>query len=173
MGNLDPVILDALNRQITHERQSSAVYAAIGNRFAALNLPGMACFAQQHACKKSKQADKLSGYVLDRYGFPVVDALQGIMPPEADMLSAARVLFGAALQREQATTEALKTLYDLAEDADDPQTCQFLLCMLKKQTKTEAELSEIAARSVFAEGCAAAVLLLDQELGGHHAVSHH
>ena len=172
MPALDPVILDALNRQYTNERQSSAIYSAIGNRFAALNLPGFACFAHHHACKKTKQADKIRGYVLDRYGFPVVDALQMVDPPQADMLTAARVLFAYALMREQMTTEAYKTLYDLSEDADDPQTCQFLLCLLKKQTKTEAMFSEVAARAQFAEGCAAAVLMLDKELGGSHAVSH-
>jgi ferritin len=159
--------LDALNRQYTTERQNSAVYAAIGNRFAALNLPGLSCFAQHHAHKKNRRAEKVRGYILDRYGYPIVDTLPAIDPPQADMLTAARVLFAYALMREQMETEALKTLYDLAEDADDPQTCRFILCLLHRQTKAEAELSEIAARSQFAEGCAAAVLLLDKELGGH------
>ena len=38
MGILDAVVADALNRQITNERQNSAIYLAIGNRFDVLNL---------------------------------------------------------------------------------------------------------------------------------------
>lgn len=172
MPQLDPVVLDALNRQITNERQNSAIYSAIGNRFDMLNLPGLACFAHHNACKKSKHADKIRAYVLARYGFPIVDMLQAVDPPQADMLTAARVLFAWALLREQATTEQIKTIYAMAEDADDPQTCQFLLCLLKKQTKAEAEFSELSAKGQFAEGCAAAVLMLDRELGARNAVSH-
>jgi ferritin len=165
MPALDPVVRDALNRQYTTERQSSALYEAISNRFSFLNLPGLAHFADSLSCQKAEQADKLRGYVLDRYGFPVLDALPLIDPPQADMLTAARVLFAYALMREQMNTESLKTLYDLAVDADDPQTCQFLLCCLKHQTSVEAQMSELAARAQFAEGCAAAVLMLDHDLG--------
>src|SRR5512143_1485495 len=100
MPALDPVIQDALNRQYTNERQSSAIYAALGNRFAALNLPGFACFAHHHSCRKTKHADKGRVYIRDRSGSPVVDALHMVDPPQADMLTAARVLFAYALMRD-------------------------------------------------------------------------
>lgn len=166
MPGLDPVIQDALNRQYTTERQNSAIYAAIGNRFDFLNLTGFAKFARDNSAEEQTHADKIRDYVIDRYGFPAIDALTPVDPPQADMLTAARVLFAQALMREQMTTEAIKTLYDMAEDADDPQTCQFLLWFLEEQTKSEREFSELVAKATLAEGCAAAVLFLDKELGG-------
>lgn len=166
MPALDPVIQDALNRQYTTERQNSAIYAAIGNRFDVLNLTGLAAFARKNSAEEQTHADKIRDYIIDRYGFPIIDALTPIDPPQADMLTAARVLFALALMREQTTTEAIKTLYDMAEDADDPQTCQFLLWFLEEQTKSEREFSELVAKAQIAEGNAAAVLMLDEQLGG-------
>ena len=166
MPALDPVVLDALNRQITTERQNSAIYSAVANRFDVLNLTGLAKFARANAAEELTHAAKITDYVIDRYGFPVIDALQAVNPPETDMLTAARVLFALALTREQITTEAIKTIYDLAEDADDPQTCQFLLWFLEEQTKSEREFSELVAKAQIAETDAAAVLMLDETLGG-------
>lgn len=165
MPALDPVVQDALNRQYTAERQNAAIYAAIGNRFDALALAGCASFSRHNSVDKQIQADCFRDYIIARYGWPVVDALLAVDPPQADSLTAARVLFAYALMREQLATEAIKTIYDLAEDADDPQTCQFLLLFLSKQTESERKLSGLVARGQFAESCAAAVLLLDHELG--------
>lgn len=166
MPQLDPVVQDTLNRQYTTERQNSAIYAAIGNRFDVLNLTGLADFARKNSAEEQTHADKIRDYIIDRYGFPIIDALTPVDPPQADMLTAARVLFALALMREQTTTEAIKTLYDLAVDADDPQTCQFLLWFLEEQTKSEREFSELVAKAQLAESNAAAVLMLDKELGG-------
>lgn len=166
MPQLDPVVLDALNRQYTTERQNSAIYAAIGNRFDVLNLTGLAKFARDNSAEEQTHADKIRDYIVDRYGFPIIDALTPIDPPQADMLTAARVLFALALLREQTTTEAIKTIYDLAVDADDPQTCQFLLWFLEEQTKSEREFSELVAKAQLAESNAAAVLMLDEQLRG-------
>lgn len=165
MPALDPVISDALSRQYNVERQNSAIYSAIANRFDYLNLTGFAKFALNNATEELTHAERIRSYIIDRYGFPVVDALQSVDPPQADMLTAGRVLFSYALMREQMTTEAIKTIYDLAEDADDPQTCQFLMWFLEEQTKSEREFTELVAKAQFAEGCPAAVLFLDHELG--------
>lgn len=166
MPQLDPVVLDSLNRQYTTERQNSAIYAAVGNRFDVLNLTGLAKFARDNSAEEQTHADKIRDYIVDRYGFPIVDALQSVDPPQADMMSAARVLFAYALMREQMTTESIKTIYDMAVDADDPQTCQFLLWFLEEQTKSEREFSELVAKATLAEGCPSAVLMLDEQLGG-------
>ena len=56
MGSLDPVIADALNRQITAERQNSAIYAAIGVSFDVLNLTGMAKFSYANSAENIERA---------------------------------------------------------------------------------------------------------------------
>jgi ferritin len=167
MGNLDPVVQDALNKQVTHERQNSAIYLAIANQFDVLDLVGMAKFARAASAEEQAHAQRIIDYIVDRYGAPVTDALTSVdILPALTMMNAPRILFSGALQREQVTTEQIKTVYDLAEDADDPQTCQFLLWFLEEQTKSEREISEIVAWAQFAEGNAAAILALDAKLGG-------
>lgn len=166
MGQLDPVVADALNRQITNERQNNAIYQAIANRFDVLNLTGMAHYARQNAKEESHHAKWFTEYLIDRNGAPTIDPLDGVNPPQADMTSAARILFSAILLREQQVTEQIKTIYSLADEADDPQTCKFLHWFLKEQTKSEREFTELVARATLAEGCAAAILALDKELGG-------
>jgi ferritin len=166
MGTLDPVVADALNRQITNERQNSAIYLAIGNRFDVMNLTGLAKFARENAAEELTHAARFTDYVVDRYGTPIVDALEAVNPPAPDMMTAARVLFSLALLREQKTTEQIKTIYSLADEADDPQTCQMLLWFLEEQTKSEREFSELVAQATLAEGCPAAILALDAKLGG-------
>ncbi len=166
MGNLDPVVLDALNKQVTNERQNSAIYLAIGNQFDVLNLTGLAKFARVNSIEELGHAQRIIDYIVDRYGVPVTDALLSVEQISVGMMNGPRILFTGALQREQVTTEQIKTIYDLAEDADDPQTCQFLLWFLEEQTKSEREFSEIVAWASLAENDAAAILALDAKLGG-------
>jgi len=165
MGSLDPVVADALKRQITTERQNSAIYAALSNGFAVLNLPGMAKFCHRNSKEELTHADRVRDYLIDRYDQPSIDALAAVPMPQADMLHAPFVFFELALKAEQSTTESIKTIYDLSEDADDPQTCQFLQWFLKEQTKSEREFAELSAQGLFAQGCPAAILKMDHDLG--------
>ena len=166
MGNLDPVILDALNKQVTHERHNSAIYLALACRFDVLNLTGMAAYSRKQSAEEQGHAQRVIDYIVDRYGSPVIDALPAVVVPDVQIENAARVLFTAALQREQFTTEQIKTLYDLSEDADDPQTCQFLMWFLEEQTSEERQFEELVVQATFAESCPAAILALDAKLGG-------
>lgn len=165
MSLLDPVVLDTLNRQITNERNNSAMYWALANRLEFLNLPGMAHHMRDASGDETTHAQKFTDYLIDRNAFPLVAPLDAALAPDADMLTAGRLCFAAALQREMQTTEQIKTLYDIAEQADDPQTCQFLLWFLDEQTQSEREYVELVARLQFAEGCPAAILAIDKELG--------
>lgn len=165
MATFDPVILDALNKQITNERYNAACYLALANRLDYLNLSGFAAWMRRAADEEMTHAARITEYVIDRNGFPIIAPLQGFTAPEADMTTGGAVTFAAALQREQVTTEDIKTLYDLSEQADDSQTCQFLLWFLKEQTKSVRETTELQARAQFAQGCPAAILAMDRELG--------
>jgi len=165
MGSLDPVVADALKRQITTERQNSAIYAALSNGFAVLNLPGMAKFCHRNSKEELTHADKIRDYLIDRYNVPVIDALSAVTMPQADMLHAPYVFFELALKAEQSTTESILTIYALSEDVPDPQTCRFLQWFLKEQTKSEREFAGLSAQALFAQGCPAAILKMDHDLG--------
>jgi ferritin len=162
---LDPVVNDALQNQITRERTNEATYLAIANRFEGLNLDGFAAWARKAAREESDHAQRFTDYLIDRNGAPVTAPLSGVNAPMADMSTAGALLFGMALQVEQANTEAIKTLHALADEADDPQTCVFLIWALEEQTHAERELTTLIAKAQFAQACPAAVLSLDHELG--------
>lgn len=165
MAQLDAVLMDALNRQVTQERYNVAIYAALGNRLEYANLPGLASFMRKASAEEQTHADKFSAYLIDRNALPLTDAVPAYTAPDGPMISIGRVCFAEALRREQVVTEMIKLLYDTAEQAGDPQTCVFLHWFLDEQTKSERELIELVARLQFAEGCPAAVLMIDKELG--------
>jgi ferritin len=162
---LDPVVNDAIQNQITRERTNEAAYLAIANRFDVLNLEGFASWARKAAREEGEHAQRFTDYLIDRNGAPLTAPLVGVNAPPADMLTAGAVLFGMALTVEVANTDAIKTLYALADEADDPQTCIFLIWAIEEQTHAERELTTLIAKAQFAQGCAAAVLQLDHELG--------
>jgi ferritin len=162
---LDPVVNDALQQQITRERTNEAAYLAIANRFEVLNLEGFAAWARKAASEEAQHAQKFTDYLIDRNGSPITAPLVGVNAPPADVLTAGAVLFGMALTVEVANTESIKTLYALADEADDSQTCVWLIWALEEQTSAERELTTLIAKAQFAQGCAAAVLFLDNELG--------
>lgn len=126
MTQLDPVVQDALNRQVTQERYNVGIYAALANRLEFSNLPGLAKYMREASAEEQTHADKISAYLIDRNAYPVISPLDGYDAPGGQMINVGRLCFAAALQREQQITEMLKTLYDISEKADDPQTCIFL-----------------------------------------------
>lgn len=162
---LDPVILDALQQQIARERFNEAIYITLANKFDVLNLPGFGRYMHAAASEEADHARKFTAYVIDRNAMPLTLPLMGVTAPLADMLTAGAVMLQAALDLEIANTAAIKTLYALADEADDPQTCVFLIWAIEEQTKAERELTELVARATFAQGCAAAILAMDHELG--------
>jgi ferritin len=117
------------------------------------------------SAEEQTHADKIGGYLIDRNACPLIDTTPAYTAPDGAMLIIGRLCFAAALQREMQVTEMLKTIYDLADQADDPQTCIFLQWFLAEQTSAERELIELVARLQFAEGCPAGILQIDRELG--------
>lgn len=162
---LDPVVLDTLQQQITRERYNEAVYLALANRFDVTNLEGFAKWARDAAHEEAGHAQKFTDYIIDRNASPVTAPVNGYTVPLCDMLTAGALLFQAALDLEIANTEAIKTLYALADEAGDPQTCVWLIWALEEQTSAERELTTLLAKATFAQGCVAAVLAMDHELG--------
>lgn len=162
---LDPVVLNTLQQQIVRERQNEAVYITLANAFEVLNLDGFAKYMHDAANEEAGHARKFTGYVIDRNAAPVTLPLTAFTAPLADMLTAGAVFMQAALDLEIANTNAIKLLYDLADETHDSQTCVWLVWAIEEQTKAERELTELVARATFAHGCAAAILAMDHELG--------
>jgi ferritin len=163
---LDPVLRDQLNRQVTNERFNSAFYKAAEVRLEILNLTGMAHFMRDASQDETSHAQRLIDYLIDRNETPLINSVDmPTLPATPDLITAGAILFGAALQREQQVTQQINYLYLLSLEVKDPQSAVFLEWFIQEQTRSERELVELVGWLTFAEGCAAAVLQLDHELG--------
>lgn len=162
---LDAVVRDSLIKQVNIERYNEAIYLALAFRLDVLNLTGAAKYFYSQAAEEAQHARKFADYLIDRNESPIVAMLENVAPPGADMTTAIAMYAGAALAREKVNTEYIKTIYATAQEADDPQTCTFLIWAIEEQTSAERELTELVARATFAQGCPAAILALDKELG--------
>lgn len=165
---LDPVLRDRINAQITMERLNSAFYFACANQFALLNLTGLARWMRHAARDERQHAAWFADYLIDRGESPVTAALPAVtLPNTSSMGTAGSILFGEALKKEQATTQAINALYELGDEVHDPQTCIFLHWFVAEQTRSEREITEILAKLKMADNDAAAVVALDHKAGKH------
>jgi len=162
---LDPVTRDSLIKQVNIERLNAAIYLALAHRLDYLNLSGAAKNFRAHGQEENEHADRFAAYVIARNEYPLITPLEGVNVPELDMLTAIAVCANLALAREKINTEYIKTIHAQAQASDDPQTCAWLIWALDEQTSAERELTELVARAQFAQGCPAAILALDKELG--------
>jgi ferritin len=133
-------IIQVLNEQLTMERQNAAIYDALSAALDVVNWAGSAAWMKKSANEEREHADKITAYIIDRFGVPVFAALEGCQCPSGDNLVD---YFEAALQRERQTTEAIRTLNYIAEEAEDCQTEAFLIWFLEEQTKSEREISDL------------------------------
>jgi ferritin len=132
-------LLQALNTQLTMERQNAAIYDALSAALDVVFWTGSSAWMKKSADEERTHAQRFSDYIIDRFGTPVYSALDGCNVPLGDDLPA---FFDAALDREQLTTEAIKELWYTAEQNEDPDTCRFLLYFLEEQTKSEREIGD-------------------------------
>ena len=139
---LSDAMLQALQSQLTLERQNAAIYDALSASLDNVNWSGSATFMKKSADEERTHAQKFTDYLVDRNCVPIYAALGPCPVLEDDDLV---IYFQAALDREKLTTLAIKTLYqDAANDATGPdsQTQQFLLWFLAEQTASERELTD-------------------------------
>lgn len=136
---MNNTLLQALKDQLTMERQNAAIYDALSAALDVVFWDGSSKFMKASANEEREHADKFCAYIVDRNGSPAFAALDECNVPSGDDLSS---YFEAALAREKVTTEALKVLYYTSEEAEDPQTCAFLLPFMIEQTESERQLTD-------------------------------
>jgi len=158
-------VIDALNNQITVERQNEVVYHALAIRLEMSNLSGLARFMRKAAAEEAGHAAAFICHLIDRGVEPVIASLDGVSISETDMLQVGAACFEQALQREIVNTDSINNLYALADEEVDAQTCVFLHRFVQEQTDSVREYTELSKQLRFATGCPAAVLAMDHELG--------
>lgn len=158
---LSPQLLQALNSELTRERFSGAVYAAMAGKFEVLNLSGFAKWANRAAEEEAGHAKAFAKYISDRNQLPVYSQVPEVPALPDDLVE----LFSAALAQEEAVSEALRQIYFAALQEGDYFTLEFLNPYLKEQVESEDNLQEIVGKMKLAMGCPAGILHMDHEMG--------
>ena len=112
---LNPVVQEAVNRQINHEFNSTYLYLSMSAYFETLNLRGFAHWMRVQSQEETSHAMKLFDYVHDRNGQV---NLEGITQPRMEFQSPVDA-FQQALKHENDVTETIHRLYKLANQEED------------------------------------------------------
>lgn len=167
MATIDPVVAKALQSQMTYERYSAAVYEAFGAELDARNMVGMSQWMYRQAGEEQSHSVKIRSYLADCNITPLLQALdQPAVPASEGLLGIGAALFGAALAHERTVTERIGTCFQLARRVGDSASEVFLQWFVSEQVEEEKTLEEIMTRFALAEGNGAAILMIDQALGG-------
>ena len=164
---MDSALLANLNSQINFERYSAEVYWALAVPLDDIDLSGMAKWLYDHAVEERTHAQKFIDYLLDVNEKAEIGALD--VPTTVsgeDVFSLVRKTFIAALEHEGKVTARIHDLYKLARQVDDLPTCELLRWFITEQVEEERKVVTIFNRLNVAGTNGAAILMLDEELGG-------
>lgn len=164
---LSQKIQDALNAQINLELSSSYHYLAMAAHFESVSLPGMANWMKVQSEEERLHAMKLFDHMCDRNGTVV---LQPIEEPRRDF-DAPLSVFQAALDNERKVTQAINSLYALAQQESDYPSQVLLQWFITEQVEEEKTAQQAIDQLKMAGKDPSALLMLDQQFGARTAAS--
>jgi len=157
---IDDRMQEALNKQLNAELYSSYLYLSMSAHFHSLNLGGFANWMRVQAQEELMHALKFYDYVNERGGRTVLHPVEA--PPfEWDSPLAA---FEHVYQHEQKVTGMINKLVDLAVEARDHATNNFLQWFVSEQVEEEASANEVVQKLRLAGDAASALFMIDREL---------
>jgi len=151
----------ALNEQINEELYSSYLYLAMSAWFESQNLPGFASWMKVQAGEENGHAMKFFGFIHERRGRVVLQAIQEPAQEWKSPLAA----FEAALEHEQHITACIDKLMNLALAEKDHATAGLLQWFVKEQVEEESSADRIVQMLKMAAGAPGALFMLDHHLG--------
>jgi len=150
----------ALNGQLNAELYSGYMYLAMSAYFRQKGLSGFAYWMKVQALEELYHAMKFFGFIGERGGRPVMDAVE--KPPwEWDSPLAA---FQAVLEHEKKVTGLINDLVDLAGEERDHAAANFLQWFVAEQAEEEASADEVVQKLKLAQADGPGLLMLDREL---------
>ena len=151
----------ALNKQINAELYSAYMYLAMSSHFETANLPGFAAWLKAQAGEEVGHAMKILGYVVERRGTVVLDAVDKPPSKWASPLKA----FEAVSEHEVKVTGLINKLAELAAAENDHASGVFLQWFISEQVEEEATADQIVQKLKKIGDSANGLLLLDHQLG--------
>lgn len=158
--SMDPGLLEGFQAHFNMERQAHATYFAAAIWMGERELRGFSKHFNDEARGEQQHAAKVADYLIARAQSPELQALEA---PDQSWESVLDVTCTAFLTERDVTT-SLQQLLMAAEQAGDTRSTVFLETMVEAQIKAEHEAAHLLGRTKFADGQAAAVLIIDNEL---------
>ena len=157
---MDPALLEGLQAHFNMERQAHAIYFGAAIWMGERELRGFCKHFNDEAKAEQEHAAKVADYLIARAQTPVLHDLEA---PDQSWESVLDVMSTAFLTERDVTT-SLQQLLMAAERVGDTRTSVFLEPMVEGQINAEHEAAHLLGRTKFADGQAAAVLIIDNEL---------
>ncbi|WP_413326208.1 ferritin [Synechococcus sp. MIT S9503] len=158
--SMDPGLLEGLQEHFNLERQAQTTYFAAAIWMAERELKGFSAHFKSEATGELQHSAKVADYLIARGQSPIVQALEA---PDQSWVTILDVMSTAFLMESDVTT-SLQQLLMAAERCGDSRTAVFLEPMIEEQIKAEHEAAHLIGRTKFADGQAAAILVIDNEL---------
>lgn len=158
---LSPKLLGALNDQINAELGSAYTYLAMAAHFEASNLPGSAKWMRRQAQEEVSHAMKIFDFVNDCSGRVV---LKAIPEPQGEFSSIVEI-WESALKQEQAVSERIRSLYELAAEEKNYATQTMLQWFVAEQVEEEKTATTILDQVMKIGPSSSAIYFLDRHLG--------
>jgi ferritin len=157
----------ALNQRMTREFEAAQLYLAMSGYFAERSLEGFARWMRVQSEEEQTHGLRLFDLILARGGHI---ALGELAAPEASYTSAVDVA-KRGLAREQEVSADFHRIYEIAAEERDFTTQIQLQWFLTEQVEEEQQFTQLVGELTLAGDHAAALLLLDRDLGGRRASS--
>jgi ferritin len=157
---LSKAMQDALNEQIREELASAYIYLSMAAYCESTNLRGFAHWMQEQSNEEMAHAMKFFGYVHERGGRVVLDAIE---KPPVEFGGPVDV-FEKTLAHEQYITSRIHKLYALAAEEKDYASLSVLQWFVDEQVEEESNAGEILDTLRMIGDKGQALFMLDRQL---------
>ena len=157
---LSKAMQDALNEQIREELASAYIYLSMAAYCESINLRGFAHWMQAQSNEEMAHAMKFYGYVHERGGRVVLEALE---QPPIEFEGAVDV-FEKTLAHEQYITSRIHKLYAMAAEENDYASLSILQWFIDEQVEEESSAGEILDILKMIGDKGQALFMLDRQL---------
>ncbi|HSH75097.1 MAG TPA: ferritin [Longimicrobiales bacterium] len=162
---MDDEVRGAIHNQINQELRAAYLYLAMAAHFEVQSLDGFGTWMRLQAREEVGHAMRLFDFVVRRGGEV---RLLDLPAPDAKLGSPLEV-FKLALEHEIKVTALINELYELAAAKRDYPTRLELQWFIEEQVEEEATAGKIVEQLEMVGDDRAALLTLDQKLGGRAA----
>ncbi len=152
----------AINEQIRNEYYSSYLYLSMSAYCESMNFSGFASWLRKQSEEELTHAMRLFDFLLDRDGRVVLDTID--QPPSE--FGSLQDVFQEVLDHEKEVTTMINKLYELSLSENDHAASVELHWFIQEQVEEEKSASDVVESLKLAGDNSAAILILDQRLGG-------